>query len=399
MIKKNINPWIICIISASCFFYAFAQLNLINSLSDALITEWHLSKYQLENLSSCYLYAVAIAFFPCGYLLDKFSVRKLLTIAIFFSGVLTLGFALAQNYQTAVMIRLSLGGLHALIFLGCLRIAVKSVPENRSALAVGLSITIGLLGGLFVQVCFPFALLFMSWRYLMLIFSSIGFFIWVLNFKYTNIALLNENKQVSERFFSWFLALLKVVSCFQNWLYAIYICLMNLPMMILGALWGDWYLKTHENVTNLQASIIISMIYLGMILGSPAVGWLADTLNRRKLLMLIGAVVSLMIIMVINYVKVLDVSYLILLFLTLGILASVQNLGYVLIAKNNAKNLSSTATSFAAVIIMLGSALLQLIFTLSIKTYPNQFGFNLTNLELLIISFAISTSIALCVKD
>ncbi len=79
----------------------------------------------------------------------------------------------------------------------------------------------------------------------------------------------------------------------QNWLAGFYTSFLNLPIMVLCALWGASYLQVVHHLSEMAASNVVSLIFMGSILGCPLVGWLSDTQGRRKPLMVVGAIATL----------------------------------------------------------------------------------------------------------
>ena len=84
----------------------------------------------------------------------------------------------------------------------------------------------------------------------------------------------------------------------QNWLACAYTCMMNLPLSLLGGLWGVMYLMDVHGFSKIDATYITSMLFVGMIFGSPLVGWISDRIGSRKLPMTVGAIASLVLVSV-----------------------------------------------------------------------------------------------------
>ena len=148
----------------------------------------------------------------------------------------------------------------------------------------------------------------------------------------------------------------------QNWLGGIYTSLLNLPVFLLGALWGIHYLTEVHHLTLVQASYATTLFFVGVILGSPAYGWFSDYIGLRRLPMIIGAVLSLLVILVLMYVPELSLSSLIILFFLIGFATSSQVLTYPTIAELNPIALTSTSVSIASITIMSSGFIFQPLF-------------------------------------
>ena len=77
---------------------------------------------------------------------------------------------------------------------------------------------------------------------------------------------------------------------------------MNLPVGLLGGLWGVLYLTSTHNVSRVHASEVSSMLFVGTMIGSPLVGWISDKIQMRRPPMLVGALLSLVLISVVIFV-------------------------------------------------------------------------------------------------
>lgn len=91
---------------------------------------------------------------------------------------------------------------------------------------------------------------------------------------------------------------------------------------------------------------------MGTILGSSLCGYISDRIGRRKLLMFLGALSSLVCMLTIMTLSSASFFILSLLFFCLGLTSSTQVLGYPLITENTPPHLTGTSMSIAAVIIM-----------------------------------------------
>jgi MFS family permease len=148
----------------------------------------------------------------------------------------------------------------------------------------------------------------------------------------------------------------------QNWLAGLYTCLLNLPIMVLCALWGASYLQVAHHLPDIAASNVISLIFMGSVIGCPLVGWLSDSQGRRKPLMIFGAVATLICLIPLFMHLVLSQTALSVLFFFLGLFTSTQVISYPLIAESNDAENTGSSTGIASVLIMGGAGVGQVLF-------------------------------------
>lgn len=356
--KKSVLPWVVCF-SASLFFaYELLQLHVMNAISPMLMRDLKLSATDFGYLSSTYLIADVIFLLPAGIILDRFSVRKVILTALFFCLVGTAGFAKATSLPFAAGCHFLSGIGNAFCFLSCIMLISRWFPKERQAFVVGLMITIGMLGGVVAQLPFSLLAQALTWRAALMIDAAIGVILFALNFSFVKDApmKITDKQEAKIPFFE---GLKKSILNLHNICSGLYICLMNLPLMVISAVWGTLFLTQVHHISLTTASFIVSMICMGTIVGSPLYGWISDRIQKRKALMVFGGVVSIAIFMLILLIPYPSEGVFAFLFFSLGLFTSSQTLGYPAITENNPKELTGTSMGVAALIIMGFPALIQ----------------------------------------
>lgn len=358
------RAWIVTLASALFFFYEFIQLNLFNAIDIPLMQDFHLTAAGLGQLSSMYFYANALCLFPAGLMLDRFSTRKILLVAITLATIGTLIFGLANTYQTAAFGRLIVGVGAAFCFLSCIRIASRWFPPEKMAFVTGVVVVMAMLGGLVAQTPLTILSEHIGWRHAVLVDAALGVIIAIIIASYVqdrpaNSQTIAENEKKHLKNMGFWKSIGLVLRNPNNWLGGIYTSLMNLPVFLLGALWGIHYLVEVHNVSPVQASYATTLFFVGVIFGSPFFGWVSDKIERRVLPMIFGAIISFAIILILMYTPDLTLIQLIGLFFLIGFTTSSQVLSYPLIAELNPISLTSTAISVDSMSIMISGAIFQ----------------------------------------
>jgi MFS family permease len=362
--KHTKQAWLITITASLFFFYEFIQMNLFNAINTDLRQAFQLDAIQIGQLFSMYFYANAICLFPAGNLLDRFSTKKLLLAAVIVCTFGTFLFTIATEYWLAATGRFLVGCGAAFCFLSCIRLASRWFPPQKMAFVTGVVVTMAMLGGLVAQT--PFALLTKylgSWRQALMINTALGVFIIIAIAIFVQDRPPGSHEEAkSDRDQLKALGLWRCIKLAalnpQNWFGGLYTALINLPVFILGGLWGILYLTKVHHVTAEQASYATTLFFVGVIFGSLAFGWFSDHLERRVMPMVVGAILSLMVIGILMYVPNLSLGWLVFLFFLIGFVTSSQVLTYPLIAELNPIYLTSTAVSIDSVCIMVSGFLI-----------------------------------------
>ncbi len=354
------RAWLVVFVAALFFFYEFIQLNMFNSIDAQLMQRFHVDATELGVLSSSYFISNIIFLIPAGILLDRFSTKKLILITM---SICVLGiFLLSQSTDLtlAAFYRFLSGVGSAFCFLSSVRLATRWFPPQRMALVSGLIVTMAMLGGMVAQT--PFTLLVAHIGLLKTLYVDVAFGIFILAL----MAIFIKNAPdgyvepvQTEDALKLSTSLKASYGTLKNWFAGVYTSLMNLPIFLLGALWGSLYLSQVHGLNREKASIIASMIFLGTTIGSPLMGFISDRLGRRKPPMLIGAMLTFANLLAIMYLPNLSFTELTLLFLSLGFITSTQVISYPLVAESNPRRITATAISVISISTIGGGALFQ----------------------------------------
>lgn len=362
--NSTLLAWTVTLTASLFFFYEFVQLNLFNVIAVDLMQTYHLDAVGLGKLSSMYFYANALLLFPAGTLLDRFPTKKLIVFSLSLCVLGTFIFGIATVYWLAALGRFLVGCGSAFCLISCVRLASRWFSPSKMAFVVGIIVTIAMIGGLVAQT--PFALLSQAvgWRNAILVDVALGVLIVMA------IAVIVKDRppgQVDEALRE--KALLQQLGLWRstqrvlmnpyNWLCGLYTTLMNLPVFLLGALWGIHYLVQVHHVSEVQASYATTLFFLGVIFGSPAFGWFSDRIGRRVVPMMIGAVLSLGVFLVLMFANDLSLSALMTLFFLIGFTTSSQVLSYPTIAELNPRALTASSVSLGSVLIISSGAVFQ----------------------------------------
>lgn len=353
--------WVVCLSAGLFFFYEFFQLNIFDVINQPLRVDFQLNATQLSWMSSTYLWADILFLLPAGVILDRFSTRKVILIAMLVCVLGTTGFAVTNSFALACFFHFLSGIGNAFCFLSCVVLVSQWFPPRRQALVIGSLVTMAFLGGMMAHTPFAHLSDYYGWRRSLLIDAAVGAFLLVWIYKIVEDS-PNTQTTIKSPAQAFIPAFLKSLTNHQNWLAGLYTSLLNLPIMVLCALWGASYLKVVHNLPEMDASNLVSLIFIGSIIGCPLVGWLSDSQGRRKPLMIIGAIATLVTVIPLFMNIALSQLQLGFLFFALGFFTSTQVISYPLIAESNSAENTGTATGIASVLIMGGGGVGQILF-------------------------------------
>ncbi|WP_338521478.1 MFS transporter [Candidatus Legionella polyplacis] len=358
--KRNINfcfkkklslvlfPWFICICGSLFFFYEFIQGNMFSSIADNVMRDFCIHADKMAYLSSIY-YVSNVCFLPfAGGILNKYSVKKIILLSMLICIISIFCFSYTKSFYLALICRFVMGIGSAFCFLSPIRLASNWIVSNKMALATGFIVTIGMVGGIFSQYPLTKLVIRFGWRNALLIVAWFGVFILLI--MYLGII---DRKDIRNNFrknnTSFFCILKKVYCNFYILRAALYTSLMNMVVAVFGAMIGTIYLMRRMNVIKEVASSINTMLFLGIIFGSPIIGWISDMLKLRIIVMQIGAILSFIVSVFIFFYPV-SLFEMKLLFFLLGFFTASQIISYAFVSELGDLEISTMSVSVVSTI-------------------------------------------------
>lgn len=299
----NIYPWLVWSLGAAFFFYKYVLQVSPSVMSNQLMAAFSISGAQLGNLAAFFFYSYLSMQIPVGILLDRYSPRIVIFLAIFITALGTLFFAHANNFFIACLSRGLIGLGAAFSAVSCFKLATLYFPPQRFALIAGLSMTAAMTGAIGGEAPLSYLVKNYNWHHAMLYVACLGFvlaFILVILVKDKKHAHINQERNAIN--FSLVYQQLKIILQHkQTWLLSLYSGLAFAPVSVFGGLWGVSFLQSAYQLNSIAAATSVSLIFIGFAIGCPISGWLSDLMKKRIVLMAIGTTLAFIAILFILY--------------------------------------------------------------------------------------------------
>lgn len=330
------------------YFFEAIQFGYFNVLAPNFLKSGIYDHQQIAALSSAYMYGIIFGLIPVG-LIDRYSIRKILLWAILGSVVGAFLLFICEQYYLRWISRFICGFFGgAFSFVGGIRIVALLFP-NRFTFYLGLFLSAGTLGGLACLYPLLIAIQYFGVSSAMEIVAFFGLLVMVFNLFYLYPKEDHAAKEAATGSFKNWITILKST---RNWFDCIMVILLDTPVSILGTLWGVVILM---NVFHLSVGIstwIMTVFFVGMMLGYPVFGMLSDKFDDSKWIIFIGSSISLLIVALMIFDHALNTAILFLLFLCLGFFSSCQSLGFTWLTKNMRPDLIGRNSAFNSMLFM-----------------------------------------------
>lgn len=345
--KYGFLPWLIWGLAATFFLAEYFARVAPSVMIPQLMHAFNANALTIGTLSAAFYYAYIAMQIPVGALVDALNTRWLLAGMCLLCGLAACLFCATNLLTVAILARALLGFAAAFAFVGTLKLAYNWFPNHRFGFLAGATQALGMLGAAIGEG--PVALLVsrLGWRLTTLL---IGLFLCVLAIF---IALIVRDKNPKPQHRSIiklsthaFDGLRDVVKQPVLWINAVFIGFLFAPTQTFAELWGPMYLQSVRHLQLTTAAALTSLIFIGWAVGSPLAGWLSDRIQRRKPVLWLSAIGSLLAMSAILYTPTLGASTLGALLLIYGMCNVGVATSYAVAAESSPPQLEGTAMGF-----------------------------------------------------
>lgn len=296
-------PWAMVLVGA--IFYCYESLLRVSPsvMRLELMLNYSIDAATFSTLIAYYYYIYTPMQLFVGVLMDRYGPRRLLTFAALICAIGTYAFVATHHLVTAEIGRLFIGLGSSFAFVGVLKIAAVWLPKNKFALVSGSTMALGMIGGLLGDMAVTSLVTLEGWRLASIHAAILGLVISALLW----FTLRDHKPEVDSReeavssFQDVFSGLWRLLCNKQSWLVGIIGCMMWFPISIYAEAWGVGHLQDALGYNREEASHAIGLLFLGMACGGPCVGFLSDYLERRRVIVFVGALITCIISSILIY--------------------------------------------------------------------------------------------------
>ncbi len=259
----------------------------------------------LGFLAAAYFYPYALMQLPSGLLSDSWGPRRTITIFFALAGVASILLGLVDSLGLAIMARTLVGLGVAMLFVPTMKVITNWFPAEVFARMTGILMAVGGLGAYTASRPLAWLSDLIGWRESFIaigaatLLAALAIWLMVRNTP-QEMGLPAVNPEASgragnTRTIGLAVGMKMVLSKGAFWVLAIWFFCTCSVFFSFGGLWGGPYLIQVYGLSKAEAGNVLSMLALAMILGSPLLSWLSDSVWRsRKKIIILSSVVTLM---------------------------------------------------------------------------------------------------------
>jgi MFS family permease len=286
-------PWLIWLLAVFFYGYEFIQRVSMSVYIPYIMHDLKLDATAAGLLGGSFYYAYALMQLPVGAITDHYGPKY---PALFGLGLMILGTFIMSSVHTlelGLVARFLVGIGGAFAFICTMQFIILWFPREKFAGLAGLTNFMGYIGAS-IGVA-PIAILckMYGWRSTLAFtgFLGIAIFIGIAIFVQRKASHL-ECDQLPRPEKSALKNLMLTMKKPINWVNGLYCTLTVGPTSAFAALWGVKFLTQSYDITSTNAASALTAVFLGVAVGSPLTGWISDHVGKRRLFLVLSALIS-----------------------------------------------------------------------------------------------------------
>lgn len=359
MINKKLKPWLAWIIPLCFCAFQFVLRLFPGNVQTELMNEFNISAASFGTFAAAYYLGYGGLQIPMAIFMEKYGSRLVVAFSALLCAIGCALMVVSSNWYVAIFSRFLVGAGSVSGFLGTTKAIIDWFPVKHHTKMIGISMSIGLFGALYGGRPVNILVQQTSWKTVLTSLSIVAALISVITFLFvrTPNTIDKKHNDLSNLSFNGWVE--QVLSIVKN---PVFVAIAAANFLMVGCLegfadvWGINYLVLNS-IERADASLLASLIFFGMMLGTPVLSYLADITNAHfKIASLCGLFMALSLSFLLLAPEYFNYNSLKMLMIFLGFLSGYQALIFVIGEKLVPKSLSNTSIATLNCINMFGGA-------------------------------------------
>ncbi len=364
-----IIAWFMCTVF---YFVQYALRSAPSIMQQEIIATLNISSIEMAGIIGLYFYSYAFFALVSGVLLDRIGPRFTASLGIL---LVVLGCVLfcSGTVFSAKSGRFLQGAGSGLAFTSAVFLATRGFPKKWLATAVGMTQCFGMLGGFMGQAVVSPIIKnqVLTWQMFWMVSAGVLVVIFI-----GSVLITPRTREGKINWGGLTESYLVVLKNPQSYVCAIISAMMFMPTNVGNIAWGSQFLIDGLNANPSDVALRLAMVPLGWVIGCPILGYISDSIGRRKPVVLGSIIMMLITGGVIVYMPNSMPNYV--MGLLLGIFSGAAMIPYTMIKEVNPDEVKGTATGVINFIVFVTSAIVTNLFSMLIGHLKEVEGGQLT---------------------
>lgn len=294
---QSVHAIIILILCAAFLFYKYIVQNFPSVMASELMAAFHLQGVGLGMLSGVYFWTYLIIPLFVGVLVDQYGTRWITSVAILGCGMSMILFSQVTHLNWAIVARAVLGVGVSFATISYLKLAATWFDKKYYALLTSLLVASGMAGAVCGQMPLAWRVHQVGWRASLFEVGIIGVGLALCYLLIVRDGVAQEKTEGH----SFSKEIMHILQKKYNWQLMGYSGLAFAPVVIFCGLWGTPFLHLAYHINTVQASALVSWVFVGLGLASPVYALIEPYFKDRCLLMMVSTVGSALMLTLVLY--------------------------------------------------------------------------------------------------
>ncbi len=281
--------WVSMVVVALAFFIVQFHRNTPSVMRDELMAVFHMNATSFGLFSSMYFYPYMLAQIPVGMMLDALGARRTIGLCSMLAAVGAFIFGVSSVYPVACIGRILIGVGVAAPVISTQSFLLKWVGQTKAASYYGIFSFCGKLGGMCAQLPLAWLVAHLNWRTVFFLCAGVSLVIALLCFflvKDSPEECLTQKGSRPDRpapaLKNLFRAMGKVFSNRRVWMMMVVMFIQQALYGLFSSTWAVPYLQDVFGLSKIEASSYTTLMLVGAMVFSLAVGTISDRLKSRR---------------------------------------------------------------------------------------------------------------------
>lgn len=401
--------WLVWGLAATYYFSDYMARVAPGVMHQSLQTAFGLSEAGFGLLTYSFYIPYILMQIPVGIIVDRFSVRRLLSVMSVVTAIGCLLFGLSSNLMLACFGRMLIGFSAAFAFISSLRLATAWFPPAMLGLLAGLTQALGMLGAAAGEEPIRFLESMVGWRHAMLVLAILFLVLAFFLYRYIqDHESMQGEKSQAKITVGIFEALKQALSQRQIWVNALYAGCLFGPTAVIGESYGPAFLQYGWGLGAHESAFAIGLIFIGWGVGGPLLGWLSDRAGVRKPYLIFSSLATFSLTVLMVYFPVKNLTYVYGLFFIFGLTNSGVGIAYAISTELSKRQVMGAAIAFTNMASIFVGASLQPLVGHWIDIIAGERSYHVSSLTIndfqkplsvLIVCSACALILAFCIKE
>lgn len=286
--------------SLSLIFYLYqyvARASIPNVLNNELMAYFNIDMTSVCALFSAFYLIYMCMQIPVGYLLDKFGTKYIAFFSVISCAFGLFIFILTKNYSIALLGQILVGIGSSFAFILSLKLAEEMFPQSKLPMMSAILNSSGAFGAFFMSPVVAKLSGVFAITTIIYSMSIIGIIL-----AFLLLFFVRQRKKVAQITKSDVVKKIKKIMQKKEIIFiSVNSMLMYSVVVVFADHFGVAYMRATFDVSIVEASWMCSMIYVGIILGSPVFAVIANAFHSYKTALMSGSILSFLIICILLF--------------------------------------------------------------------------------------------------